>query len=269
MTESRQAELTDESAAAGGVTDALREAARIEVFRVGILGLNAWLVLLVLPMSFAGIRTLAAPALVVLPLLALGLGTGALVAFRRAAPWLLLAAYPAALAIVAAALPSFVAQEPWAPFGMLLGVLSLLAYGARAALATGRPDRLRASTPRPLGSIPPLRETPGRARMQKVVLGVTGAGALAIAALAPPLASRSELEPAWGAAASDAAILVAVVAGAVAAVAIGLVVAPATRADRTRPPSTRQVRRRVVALLLAVTMGMIALYVVGMSGFER
>lgn len=240
--------------------DLAARAARVDAARVAVLGLNAWLVLTVLPMLLAGPQSWASAALLVLPLPALAFGVSALSRSRRTAGAALLAGYPVLVAIAIGLLGDHVEREPYSPLGLLFGALSLLAYGAGAALAASRPQGHRPTSLRPLGSVQPIPPDRSRVRTQLALIGVTASAATAVAVVAPMLGGRTALVAAWGDAAREAGVLVAVVAGALGTAVVALFVAPAMRASRRRPPTRRQIDARLVALLSVVLTGVLVLF---------
>ncbi len=235
---------------------------QVEQLRVIILGVNAWAVVALLPLLLAGPHGIGSVAIASLPLLVLASGAMTLERLRGMSAVLLLAAFPAVLAAVVAALPRLAQQDPASPLGLVLGALSVLTFGAQAAAAVSRPVQLRATRERPLGAMPPLPRGTRRWWRQRALLALVGSGALAVAVLGPTLGGPASLVNAWGDAAREAALLTAVCGGALGAGAVALVVAPAMRANRSRPPSNRIIGLRVLGLLLAVAAGTVVYFVV-------
>lgn len=227
----------------------------LEMGRVMVLGLNAWTVMLLLPMILASPRSATAILWLVPPLLPLTAGIAALPRSRPLSAWLLLGGFPIAVVAIMAALPALVVDSPFSTPGVALGALCLCAFGAAAALSAGRPRQLRETSTRPLTSVAPTQEHTGRRWVRRAVLFVTTAGAAALAWLAPAVGDRTGYQAAWGDTAREAATLTAVVGGALAVSIVALFVGPSLRASRTRPPSSRRVRRRVGWLLLSVAIG--------------
>lgn len=230
-------------------------AARSDGARVLVLGLNAWMVLAVLPMWFAEPRAASSVAWLLLPLPALLVGSAMLPRSPTLAAWVLLGGYPVLLAGLVAAVPGLVSQSPYSSAGLALGALSLVAFGAGAAFAATRPARMRPTSRRPLGSVSPIDEPGLRVWMRRLLLGAAGLGALTVAVVAPSLGGTESYEPTWGDAAAEAAVLTAVVGGALGCTALALFVGPTLRAAREAAPSRRQVNRRVAALLFSVSLG--------------
>ena len=245
---------TNQSVQERAQADASR-AVRVEQSRLVVLGVNVWAVLLAVPLWSAQPRTAAGALWLALPLACLAAGLLSLPASRRVAAWLLLGLYPTSVASVAAALPQLTIATPYSTPGLLVGALSLAAFGAGAAFSATRPAQLRPNTSRPLGSVVPIEEHTGRRRVRWALLGVTSVGALAIAVVAPAVSDRAGYEALWGEAAGEAAVLTAVVAGALAAATLALFVGPTLRASRARRSSGRRVRRRIGWLLLSAVVG--------------
>ncbi len=235
-------------------------AARTDGARALVLGLNAWLVLAVLPMLFAEPRTTASFAWLALPIAPLVLGVGVLERSQRVGGWILLGGFPTLLAAIVAVMPRLVVQDAYSTVGLVLGALSLVGYGAGAAFAAMRPTELRPTSRRPLGSVSPMREPITRTWARRLLLGAGGLAGLVLAVVAPSLGGMRAYEQVWGRAAPEASVLTAVVGGALGTATLAMFVGPALRAPRTRPPSRRTADRRVVALLFSVAVS-VAFYV--------
>ncbi|MBX3269485.1 MAG: hypothetical protein KF729_04460 [Sandaracinaceae bacterium] len=219
--------------------------------RVGLLGLNAWAVIFLVPslhLPAEGSGPAWAAALVGLALL----GGGVVALGRRpdAARAVLLALFPVALGLTGVARPALVEREVLDPLTALAGAGSLLAFVAAAAWALARGDALKPATTAPTRAREPVVEPPGRRWTRRALLGLTGAGGFAIVAVAA-LTSRAERLAAWGEAREDGVVLAIVVASVLAAFAVGGIVGPALRAER-RPAAAEKLRRRRVALALAL-----------------
>lgn len=228
--------------------------------RVMVLGLNAWLVLLAVPMLLAEPRSAAHLAWLLLPLPPLLAGAAALERARTLATWVLLGGYPTLLVAVVASMPQLVLQSAYSTVGLLIGVSSLVAFGATAAYACTRPPSLRPSTRRPLGSVTPIDEPVPRIRGRRLLLATGVVGSVLVALVAPALGGVESYGETWGRAAPEAAVLTAVVGGALGTVILAMFVGPTLRATRGRRLSRRQIDRRVAALLLSVAIGA-AIYV--------
>ena len=202
-----------QSANVGQPTD-LARTAQVDALRVVVLGLNAWVVLLLLPWGLSEPIAPMSLLWVMTPLVALGLGAPLILSHRLFAAWLLLGAFPVLSAFVVAFLPQLTAHPPHGTGGLALGALCLVAFGAGSALAVGRPERVRESSRRPLGTVAPVEERAGRRRGRRLLLIVGGAGAFTLALFAPGVGDVTSYEQAWGQAAGEAATLAAVVGGA-------------------------------------------------------
>lgn len=229
--------------------------ARTDGARVVVLGANAWLVLCVLPMLLAEPRSFLSLAWLALPLPALAAGAALLARHQLVAGFLLLGGFPTLLSALVAVLSRLVVQTPFSTIGLLIGALSLIAYGAGAVFAVQRPQALRPTHRRPLGSVAPIDEPRSRTLLRRSMLAVGGAGAIAIGVIAPTFGGAESYRAEWGEAAAEASILVAVVGGALGVVTIALFLGPTLRAQRTPMPTKRQTRRRVIALLMSVAIG--------------
>lgn len=225
-----------------------------ELLRVSLLGLNAWVVTLLVPSLFVGLDPLQG-LVTSAPLLVLGAGV---FAHRRgaSAAWWLLGGFPAAIGAVLAWRDELAARDAHGLLGLTFAALSLLAFAAAAAHASARDLRgARAEVQSPLGREAVI-EPPARRWTRRALLGLSAAGALAITLVAPVLGGRDARVERWGEAADDAAVLTALVGGVVACLALGAVIGPSLRADRAPPlhPARRQ-RRLGAAMLIAVAAG--------------
>lgn len=232
----------------------MRVANEASTVRASILGVNAWLVTVLWPLASSGtapdvtrgVIACGSLALLVAGLVALRarrLGVGA---------WLSLCAFPASV-IVATAWHSTTWNPSSDPLVLVLQALSLLAYGAAVAptaeaapVVSSQPIGLEADA----GSTESARTR--RTRRALTVLACTGAFALAV--LAPILGDPGALRHAWGEAARDGGVLIAVV-GASAAVASVTGFAGALRADHDERASSRDRWFRVGSLLLLALLG--------------
>src|SRR4029079_335107 len=113
---------------------ALADSARVARVRAGLLGINAWAVLVALPLFYGGLH-LGTLALASAPLVALALGLTLLPTRRAIGRGLLLAVYPPCLGLSIALSPQLVLRDAYGPIAMSLGAASLLFYVAGAASA--------------------------------------------------------------------------------------------------------------------------------------
>ena len=220
-----------------------------------VLGLNALSVLAWLPLLLSDTSNGWSAVVVLIPALPLGLGLAWLGRGHAAAPWVLLLVFPVTLVGAVGAIDGLAGRSPHGPLGLLLGVLSLVAYGAVVARAVARTEPLRETEKKSLGSASPAEEDVQRTIARRVVLSAATLGALAIGVVAPALGNPTALAEAWGPAAAEAALLTAVFGCVIATTLMALFVAPMTRRSRKRPPTRAQVRLRVVLLLLLVVAG--------------
>jgi hypothetical protein len=225
--------------------------------RLAILGVNAWIVALLVPSLHLdvwrdgggldlGLLVSIAPLVVLAVALA--------VPHRGAARWGLLAGYPASIALALAVRGELAERDAHGTIGLVLAALSLLAFVAAAAHASShQPGSAQRETPLERD---PVAEPVARRWVRRALLAIAAAGALALTLVAPTLGGRRARVERWGEAADDATVLAAVVASTVACVAIGAIIGPALRAARpgSHPPAQRQ-RRLAASMLLAVAAG--------------
>jgi hypothetical protein len=220
--------------------------------RVVLLGLNAWLVVLLIPSLHVGLFGLVDLALIAAPLGVLGPGLAVLRSGKLViARWVLCAAVPAAMGGAIALRPALVELEAYGTIGLALGAASLLAYLAAAAHAVSADRELKEAIAQPLVGKEPVVEPLARRWLRRLMLGSAAVGAFALTVIAPSLPSQREREAAWGDAADDAAVLTAVVASLVTAIALAALIGPGLRAVRpTRDEPARRRRRLAAAMLI-------------------
>jgi hypothetical protein len=231
--------------------------ARLETAGVIALGANAWLVANVLPLAFAGPRSIAAVLLVAIPIAALAAGVWLTSVRPMLAEWGLFGVFPTLLAAVSATLPAVTVQTPYSAVGGVLAAISLVAFGAGAAHALGRPLVLREAVQKPLGGIAPVDEEPKRRLLRRLLLGLGGVGALAIAMIAPLAGATEGYEAAFGEHASTAATLIVTLAGAIASAVLVFFVGPSLRSTRVAPPTRKIARRRFYGFMVSVVLGLL------------
>ncbi len=224
-----------------------------EQLRLSALGVNAWIVALVVPALHAGGVGLEQVVVGLGPLAVLAAGAMALQKHVDRARWTLLFGFPASLAAVLAWRSDLAQRDAYGAVGLALAAASLLAFMGAAAHAVGRDRESKRAHAQPLAGKEPVVEPATRRMLRRVLLGAAAFGAFAMTVLAPTLASRRERVRVWGDAADDATTLTAVVATVVAALALGTVIGPALRATRTRRDDPTQRRRRLAASLLIAT----------------
>lgn len=220
---------------------------------VGLLGVNAWLVVYLIPTLHLGLSTDLGSAASVLPLGVLLVGVASLATRRELARWCLLAVYPPALGATIALQPALVDREIVDMWVILVAAGSLVAYVAAAGHACARPPSEKESSSHPVTSKDPLVEPPSRRWLRRGLLGIAGLGGFAIVGVAPIWTSRAARAERWGEAADDGAVLTIVVASVVAAIALGAIVGPALRAERRAALTPKKRRRRVALALLVAT----------------
>lgn len=236
---------------------ALALTARFEMAGVIALGANAWLVANVLPLAFAGPRSFAAPLVLALPIIALGVGVWLVRVSPVLAQWSLFGIFPTMLAAVAALLPVVAVQTPYSGVGGALAALSVVAFGAAAAHALGRPLVLREAVQKPLGGIAPVDEEPRRRLLRRALLALGGVGALSVAIVSPLAGASESYQEAFGANAGAAATLVVTFAGASAAAVLVFFIGPSLRSTRAAPPTRKIARRRFYGFMVSVVLGLL------------
>ncbi len=233
----------------------------MESLRVGLLGLNAWVVILVVPsLHHAGFEPRALGGLLpvtlaLLPLALLALGLSWLRAETPRARWALLALFPPSLGVAVAIRPSLVEREVFDPVTIGLGALSLAAYAVAAARACARPEETMPTTIRHARSREPVAEPRTRTLVRRAVLGLTTLGGLGLVAVVPIWTGRAERAERWGEGADDGTVLTIVVGTLAASFAIGAIVGPGLRARRRATRAKGRGRRIAVALGVAAIAG--------------
>ena len=231
---------------------------RPDLLRVGILGLNAWAVGVLLPTFHVGLASWTEGLVAVLPLVVLAGGVLLLSRGSIHARWALLAAVPPALVIPAALRDAALVDEAFDATSLSLAALSLLAYLAAAAHAVARPALTKPAVAMPLSGKEPVAEPPARRWLRRALLFVTAIGAFATVVVAPAWATVRERRAAWGDASDAASVLTSIVAAVIAALAVGSIVGPALRAERARSSAAAAGRRRLAVAILVGTAAGIA-----------
>jgi len=233
-----------------------RDVTSVERIRVGLLGLNAWIVVYLVPTVHLGMGDLLSTLLALAPLALLALGLGSLQVRPDVARGALLVGFPPALGLAAAARPDLVARGIVDPLSVGLGAASLLAFVAFAARACVRPDRTKPATAQEGRAREPVVEPASRRWLRRILLAVSALGAAAVVGVAPVAADRAALAERWGDALDDALVLAVVVASVASAFALGAIVGPALRAERKSSATEARRRRRAsVSIVLAMAAG--------------
>ena len=230
------------------------------------LGLNAWVICLLLPWLHIGFGEwgqiepgLADPLLAgllealfcALPLGALAAGMVTVDKRVEVARLSLLVAFPVLLGAVLASREALIGREAYSPLGILLGGLSLLAFLALAARAVARPRELRPSVHKPR-RYPEERSSRRAARLGIALLIGWAAGGVALIAVAPHLGGLRALEAAWGSeAAAEGGVVATVLAILLASGTVAGILGPGLRAQRSEEPKKVRLRRRLIALTIS------------------
>lgn len=230
------------------------------IVRVGVLGLNAWVVIVALPASLGPALIFADAVLVGLPLVALAIGLRMLWQRRDEALGLLIVGVPVLLATAVAGRSDPALVDRYGTATTILGALSMLAYVIAAAHAIGRPAVLRATEESKLARSVRARAD-GRG-LRALVLGTTCTMAFLIAIVVPAMGSRAGAVEAWGDAADEGRTLAAIVGGAIACVAAAVIIGPSLRAARPTSRPSEGTLTLALALLVAAT-GAIAWGILG------
>jgi len=234
--------------------------ARGERLRVALVGANAWLVCGVIPVAQAAGHPLGAIAALGLGLVVLAAGVLALGRERSAtvAGWLLLALFPALLALGLALPIELHAPEALSPGVAVFGAVAFVAYGMVAARAVARPPGTRASTRHALTATPRAREDVGKLVARRALLAVVAIAALGLVAVAP-FAEAGQLVRAFPGAPGEAAVMATVVGGVLASLLAGALLGPGLRAARVaRPVVGRALVVRVLTLFGVAVLGVVA-----------
>lgn len=227
--------------------------------RVLVLGVNLWLVVAAIPAAIH--QHWLGAALSLLVLLPLGAGAVTLGAeapaeggrSRLLATLLLLGGVPVGALAFVLWLERSAAGDSHPPLALALGSASVLAYLAVSASVLARPVERSDVRHRDMTTLTEDRAAGGRRWRRRLVLGVAGFGALALALVAPYAGGEGALFRAWGEAADAAGTLAAVVGGALGALVLAAFVGPGLRRQRP-PPLTRQ-RWRVAMFTLVALSG--------------
>src|SRR5512134_479976 len=138
---------------------ATRAADPATLARVVLLGLNAWLVVLLIPSLHVGLVGPGDLMVLAVPLTALACGI-ALIArgSLAAARWILLALVPATLGGAIAVRPALVELEAYGTIGVTLAAASVLAFLAASAHAVSADRELKPAVAQPLVGKEPVVE---------------------------------------------------------------------------------------------------------------
>ena len=227
--------------------------------RVVWLGLFCWVVTALLP-SIHRSAYLSTNALLLLGLAPSALGVGLWWSQTRpgASAYLLLGAFPIALALSMSRLEHELSLVTYSPGPLLFSLLTFAGYAASASQLCAAHEKQRPVEHKPLGEVPPVDPEQRRQKVGALTLGAVTVGAMVVliwSSWQPP----SEYRQHWGRAAAEGAVLTALVAGMLGATTIAFV-APGLRAERkTKKRKPNSYKTLVRPLLLA--LGFSVLYV--------
>jgi len=216
---------------------------------VAALGTLAFCACALLPtVHRAALLPASAFVLLVLPPALLACGLVLAPSRRKAASYLLLTAFPIALALSMSRLEHDVALTTFSPAVLGFSFLSLGAYAAAAVALCAAPLGTRKVEQRPLGEVAPIEP-----EARKQLLGATVLWTLLIGTMFVTMwaswTSPSLYREQWGRAAPEGATLTALAAGFSGSLMLALV-GPALRADRKT--KTKDERTRRLTWLLSV-----------------
>ncbi|MFK7985662.1 MAG: hypothetical protein AB8I08_06490 [Sandaracinaceae bacterium] len=220
--------------------------------RVGLLGVNAWLVMLLTPVLADGWGSLGSRLGAASPWLALVLGLAWLGRHPERARWALLAGFVPLLGLGLVLRPDALVPGPYAALSLSLCAISLLAYVAAAAHACSRPRVSHPAKHFPIAGRAPLNEASPARWVRAALLGSSAAGAFFAVVIVPAWGGPNA---AWGDASREGAALTTVVAALAGAGALAAIVGPGLRAERRRRSRRAPLRRVVMA---AVGLGLLS-----------
>jgi hypothetical protein len=202
------------------------------IHRAAYLGLDAWGILALGPSVLAA---------------GLWLSRG----HATASAYVLLAAFPTAIALSMSRFEHELALATYSPGPLLFALASLAAYAASASQLCAAHEQERPVDHKPLGEVPPVDPELRRQKVGAWTLGAVTTGAIVAllwSAWQTPAAYRQH----WGRAAAEGAMLSALAAGLLGSAAIALV-APGLRAERKgrkrRPDAFKRLGRPLLAAL--------------------
>jgi hypothetical protein len=197
--------------------------------RIMALGLNAWIVAVLLP-GARGASPIADAVLTALPLLALLLGIAARPRARDSALGLLAVGVPVLLATAIAGRSDPALSEHYGTGTTILAASSTIAYVVAVAHALGRPSVLRSTTETKLARA--ARARPSARGLRALVVGTTTTVALVLAIAVPAMGTRAAAIETWGEAADEGRTIAVIAGGLIACIATAAIVGPSLRAER-------------------------------------
>lgn len=224
--------------------------------RLLALGLNAWIVGIVLPALAAPALAPSDQVLLGLPPIALLLGLRALLRKDASALGMLGVAFPVLSVAAMAGRTDPALATRYGTATTLFAVASSVAYVVGVAQVLGRPTALRATRETKLAASTRLR--PPARLLRMAVVSTTAVLAFGIAVVAPALGSQEAMVEQWGEAASEGRVVSVIVGGAVACIATAMVVGPSLRAARGRAPRPGEATLTLTLSLVVAATGAIA-----------
>lgn len=221
--------------------------------RTIVLGIELWGLALALPSLEHGLGDGSDFVLLLLPLSVLAVGEACRASAGSVARALLLAAFPVAIALGAAARPDLAVRDAWGGAVAPLVGVSLFLYLGVVLHSFARPAPTRATGWQPVPEAVWTHATPMRLLSTGVVL-VTLAGAFVAAAVVPFAWPRAALDERFSLAADDARTLAVALAGGLCAIALGAVIGPGLRARRVGDDGRERIGRSVAVALGVATL---------------
>ncbi len=181
---------------------------------------------------------------------------------QSTARWLLLAAYPAALAFALSSFAPGQAERAHTALSIALAALTLAAYAAVAALATREPAQTLPAVREPLPKTPAPQPQPGHT-LRIISSVVMIAGAFCLAVVAPMFPEVASVEAAWGDTAAAGSVLAALLAGGLAVSVVALFLGSVLRADAAElSPTGAELRARVLLMLFVALLAGVVYYTI-------
>jgi hypothetical protein len=223
------------------------------------LGLFCWVVAVLLP-SIHRAAYLGMDALGLLGLAPAVLGAGLWLSQNHpgASAYMLLGAFPIAIALSMSRFEHELSLATYSPAPLLFALASLAAYASSASQLCAAHEQKRPVDHKPLGEVPPVDPELRRQKVGAWTLGAVTVGAILMlvwSSWQTPAAYRQH----WGRASAEGAVLTALAAGVLGSTTIALV-APGLRAER-RGRKRKPDRYKKLARPLLLALSFVSLYV--------